>query len=385
VTFTQSNPYAPLLPYFNSVYDNDPELQQFFVDNPDVPDARILAQQTFEPAVIVNQHDYRFTLTLSQTLYNARAFPLLDQAELALASAESGVEVVTYQLEGALLQLYFNAVTFQRVIEAAQRNLDLARLALDRAQVALEEDVGSQFEVTRTQVALSTAERDLENARLAYRLSIEALATLLNTDANFDAEEPPTLTVPTDLDALVAHGLETRPDLRMHELVRSLDEARADEVDAQWWPILTAQASATVARSGAFSGDEFSWQLMVIASWNIWDGGLRSAASDSIEIDQVTHSLAQEQAVADLESDLQQGLLRLDSLQRNAENAQAEAELARENLALTQDALTLGAATRLEVDLAQQQLFLSELAQADAEVQLQAQIYALYRLAGLWE
>ena len=46
------------------------------------------------------------------------------------------------------------------------------------------------------------------------------------------------------------------------------------------------------------------------------------------------------------------------------------------------EAWSLGAASQLEVDIARSQLFLSEIALAEAEVRLQGFIYELYRLSG---
>lgn len=376
------NTYAPLLPYLESVYAMDTSLEQYFQDNPGIPDARMLAQLPSEPMTVTNQIDWQVTATLTQTIYNARAFPLLDQAEIMLSQAETVYEAVEFELIGALYRLYFNAVRYARLIEAAERNIDLAALTLERAQVAYEEDVGNRFEVTRAEVALQQADREWENAKLAYELAVESLAVLLNIPGDFDTIEPPALDQPAHQDDLFEQALNSRPDLENLRLMMMFHEERIDEVRSEWWPILQLQGQSVIREESAFSGDMVAWQLIFIANWSIWDGGIRIAERQVREFDLIQSQLRLEQAAAQVESTIDQAFLRVQGQQRLVSSARAEVELAQENMELTQDAFDLGAATSLDVQMAQQQLHLSEVTLASSEIELQYLIYELYRLSG---
>jgi outer membrane protein TolC len=370
-------------PYLDSVYENDPDLQQFFVDNPSVPDARNLAAATSEPIVVQNRHDFRFDLTLRQTLFDARALVYLDQAATALEQAELNREQVRYRLEGALQALYFDALALRRLIDISAGNFELARISAERARAAYELEVGARFDANRATVSAQTAQREYERAVLSYELALEALRAYLRLDDVQDVETPPTLDPPESLEALIESALENRQELAASALaLRSVDE-RLDENRAGWWPSFSAQAQASVVRESAFTGDAFSWNLGVFMNWDLWDGGLRLAQRDTIEIDRYNAELAADAQADAIVSELRSAWLRYETQARVLPSIRAEAELAERNNWLTREAQDLGAASALEVEISQEQLFLARIALADAEVTLQEIIYELYRLAGL--
>jgi len=166
VEFELPNLYAPLLPYLDSVYESN-AMDEYFAANPDAFDARLLASAPSEPSVIQFQHDYRLTVALQQTVFDFRALSLLAQAKTTLEQAEASRETVLFQLNGALEALYFDAVSTSRLVEVSHRNVEIAQIEFDRTTAAFEEEVGNRFEMTRAEVAVQTARRELENAQLA--------------------------------------------------------------------------------------------------------------------------------------------------------------------------------------------------------------------------
>lgn len=376
------NPLAPLSPYLDSVYNSDPQLQQFFAANPQVPDARALASAQSTPSVIQFRHNYQLVGTVTQTLFNARAFPLLNLADLSIARAEHAREEIAYQLNAALNQLYFTSIQFQRLISISERNVELARLNLNRARDAADAGVGNRFEVTRAQLNLTKAQRDLTRAHLAYDLSNQALASFLITENNFDTVSPPTLPPPSSCcQNLLDQALSERPDLRGADLTVAFDQERIRESEATFWPVMSAELQGVFQRASAFTGNPFFWTLTVQAQWVIFDGGFRDTETQTREIAAAQSEIRREQLKTKIAADLQQSWLRIQSQQSNVAAAASEASFAAENLSLTKEARDLGAATNLEVELAQEQLYLSELAVTSAEVELQALIYQLYQIA----
>lgn len=367
------NPFEPLAPFLDAVYS------EHAADYPDLYDPATLTQPTSGGGDIVQyRHDVSGSLTIDQSLYNARALPYIRQARIGVRQAENGRELVLHNLRGAVTQSYFAAVLQHRFVDVAERNVELARLAHESAVIAYEEDVGNRFEINRTQVELSRAERDVENARTAYRIAIRNLATLLDTEADFDVAQPPEITtapadpsVPADTPELIGHRLELE---RQGE--------RQTEVRNRWFPSLYARAQANLQRESAFAGDRFSWFLQIGASWDLWDGGEAAALRDLREEELLAEELRRDQTVAQLEAAIDNALLRIEQLERDVASAAADVELGRENLQLTDTAVLYGTATALDAQVAREQLYLSELSLATAEVNLQASIYDLLRLLG---
>ena len=375
------NSLAPLTPYLESVYARDPILQQFFNDNPAVPDARLLAQQPGVDAVIQARHNYQLIGTVSQTLFNARAFPLMRLADLMKLRSQHAAVEIEYQLQGALSQTYFSAVMFRRFIEVSRRNVELSRLGYERARVAQEEQVGNQFEVNRARVSLAKAERELANARLSYELSLQSLATFVNIEPDFDVESPSRLSAPPEAKPLVDQALEERPDFKGIDIDVAVAREQVVENESTYWPVLTAQFQGMFQRATALSGSPFSWTFTVQASWTLYDGGFRAAETETRELEVARLEILREQKRTQVSGEVRQAWIRARTQQAVVESARAEVALAKENYELTRDARDLGVATALEVEVAQEQRFLSELALANAESTLQSQLYSLYWLS----
>ncbi|MCB9520518.1 MAG: TolC family protein [Myxococcales bacterium] len=361
------NPYLPLAPYLEAIHTVAPEL----------PDPSPLLAPS-EPQVVQYRHDIGASLAVDQSLYNARALPYIRQSQVAIRQAENSLEVLRFQLRGAVTQAYFAAVLQRRLIDVSERNVELARLALQRAQIAFEEDVGNRFEMNRARVELSSAERDLQNAQTGYDIARRNLAGLIGrTDIDFEVLPPPTLS--TDLPTTDVEG---RPDIEAYALQTELQEHRVAEARGQWFPTLFAHLQGNVQRATAFGGDNFSWFLQIGANWTVYDGGTRSALGHQRERDLVTTETQRADALATVETAIDAGVLEALTLQRQIESAHADVALARENVELTEAAVELGVATSLDTQLAREQLYLSELALATLDVNLQARLYELRRISG---
>lgn len=382
VRFAQGNMFAPFTPYLDSVYNNDPALQNYFANNPDAVDARQLANAPAEEMIVRPRTDFSAQVTLTQPLFTARIFPARKLARIVKEQANAGIEVAAQQSLVAYNQLFFQAVALRRFISVATQNVENAELTLNRARILFEEQAGTEFDLTRAEVSHRAAVRDLTNARTSYRLSIEAIATLMRVEPNFDVVSPEELEAPASVDDVLSVALQERADLHAASLNIARSDAMAQEANMRKYPTLLGQAQASVGRVTVFTDQAVNWSLSLIASWDIFDGGAAGRDRRSARV---------EQARASLQLDLQRDQIR-DEIRRswiefqNQENliSQAEAEVAfaTQNYQLTIDARDLGAASALDVDMAQNQLYQAQLAYADAKTSQLAAIYNLYILQG---
>lgn len=351
------------------------------------PDAGLpLASDAFGgggSSVVQPRHDLRGSLTFTQTLYNARAFPLLDQAHITIARAQNGVDVAAWQLEDALLDAWFAATNLQQYIAITERNLELARVNHERANAALEEGVGTLFEVNRTRVDVASAERDVANAEANYRIAVSTIASLLDRDDNFVTVAPEDVTLPADLDASLEAALADRPDLAEYDLAIAYEEERIREVRSQFQPVFIGEFAMNLQRETAFAGDRFFWTASIFAEWSLYDGGQRRAERRRREATLAQTELRRDQTVAQLQDDIRRLRLELQTADADLALALEQSELAERNVWLTNEAFDAGAASQIDVELARQQLYLSELALADAEVRRMQAVYAIAWRVGL--
>ncbi len=375
IEFELGNPYEPLIPYLDAVRAANP-------DNPDLFDPSVLAQGG-EPATIQPRHEVRGGLTVSQSLFNARAFPLLQQAYLVIDQADNGVDQTRYQLGSVLEQAWFMACTLRRFVDIAEGQEEIARLTHERLQGLFDEGVGNLFEVRRALLDYNNAEREAENARRSYRIAVEAVAALLDVPSDFDVAEPAQLEVPATLDEVLESYEQRLPQFEGHDLAVEFSEEQLRVDRATMWPILTGQLNANLAPETAFNDRVFSWSLSVFATWTLYDAGTRRIARRDTEYELLQEETRREQSRQEVEADARQVWLEVQQSITDIERTTSQVEFAERNVWLTNESFQLGAATSLDIQVAQQQLYLAQLADADAQVTLLQRLYRLYRIVGL--
>ncbi len=366
------NVYEPIAPWLDTVA----------AANPALPPSSVLTDRGDEVMVVREQHAPRGILTVTQNLYAPAAAPLRDQAAAQREVADNALDATRLGVDGAVVELYFGAARWLRIVEAAEGNVELADLAVQRAERALQYEVGTAFELNRAQVDASRARREADSARTAYRLTIEALAMVLDVPPDFDVEAPAPSDVPLDIDALVAEALDARPEVRLAQAQLALHEARFRETRRGWVPAVQAQFEAMAQRETAFGGDAFVWNAQVAAAWSLYDGGQRSAEAAARALDAESARLAADEARLRIRTDVTSAVLRAADREREVAQAREEAALAERNDELTRQAADAGVASTLDVRAAREQLYLAQIAVGTAEVEYAQALVELERVVG---
>lgn len=377
-----ANPLAPLIPYLDSVYDNDPALQAQLAANPELPNARELARVEYEDSVLSPRFDYRASLTVTQPLYNGRFFPARRLADLAERQAHAAIEQATFYTQQAYTQIYFQAVGLQRYSDIAKANVETSRLTLERAQKLFEARAGSEVDLTRAEVAYLTALSDYENANIAYALALEAMATLLRVEPNFDVVEPEALATPASVEEMIETAFQERSELAVAELEVEAADIEAAQARSAFQPYVFAQGQANVVPVTALSGRAVTWNISLNLSWDLWDGGQARRARRSAEVAGYQAEIRRAQLEDQIRNEIRTAWLTMRTQENVVRRAEATANIAQINYDVTLRARELGAGSSLEIDVAQNALFQANLALADAQTQRLAAIYELYRLQG---
>jgi outer membrane protein TolC len=333
--------------------------------------------------------DDAFTGTASLTLplFDPRGIPLHRRARLerdgARLEARDAREVLAFDVAAS----FFVALNSEQVLAAAERRLQLARAthadARDRAAAGLV----SSNDVTRAELELWSAERDLTRARSALEIAHVQLAFLLDAPVR-------TLVAPAELletadaasgeeDALAAEALERRKDVRALQLRADALRAFADEARMRLLPnlSLTGQLRAT---SDEVLGDYRNDGLIgATLTWTLWDGGLRSAERRERLALATIGDLDRRAAARGTGRDVQEALSSLESGQAAARQAQAAAAAARRNSEESTILYRQGLAPALAVADASTRLFEAEVDLARAQFDLAQAFLALRRATGL--
>jgi outer membrane protein TolC len=369
IEVTFPNPYEPLAPWLQTVSALSPEL----------PDPSVLTSAPDTVLVSQLQHDVRGLLTVTQPVYQPLYAPVRRQADAALAASEAGRDLAAWQVLDGVEMLWFEAVRWLRVRDAAAQNLALAELNRERAQRALDNGVGQAFDIDRAQVAVLQAQQNRDSADALYRIQRDAIANLLNCAPNFEIEIPEAI----DASAVLAERPESfagRPEVRLARAQSDVARASGDTALARFLPVVQVSGTVTPHTVTDFQDDVVDWYIQGVVAWNVWDGGTRRAEADRLDAQAARLEWEALLAQNDLDARRRQGEIRVQEAQLRTRQAQEQADLAEAAHARTEQAWQTGAASRLDVDTALQAWLTARLQVAVAEVDVQSAAYALQRL-----
>jgi len=320
------------------------------------------------------------------TLLDLRALPLLRAATRGVDAQrlESG------ELERALAHDtasgYLLVLGAERLHEAARQRVTVAAQTAEEAKLRVEAGLAGRNDATRAELELATARLAATRAANDVTVTRLALGFLVGAEVgDRPLVEPADTALPAASPAeLAGRARATRPDLAA--LAARAEQARhfARAPRLGFVPRLDARGVYTGTNEAGLSGRDQDWNASVTLTWEIFDGGNRSAlaAQRDAEADEADLTLAQRRRAVDLE--VAQASTDLASAEASLVQAEARLAAARDNALEVRERYSYGLATALEqADAAVEQF--------EAESELVRQRYAralarleLARAVGLW-
>jgi outer membrane protein TolC len=222
-------------------------------------------------------------VTINQPLLNASAWPLYAQAR-ALADAQRAQNVDDKRLLAfSAASAFFAVLTASRVVEAAERQLDLAKANLADTKARAQAGLTSTNDVTRTQIEMAASEREVELDKGNLESAYVQLAFTINWPVSAPIAVPaPTLQAAEQpagaSDPLIAFALAHRPDIiaSRHSLTAARDFAA--EPLLRLVPTLSVQGSLTATTNPPPATGRWNDEILAATlGWTIYDGGTRYA------------------------------------------------------------------------------------------------------------
>ena len=326
---------------------------------------------------------YGATLAAQWTLFDGLA------REFTHAAAKFGAkEVEALHLEGQRLLLagvsgaYHTATLARESITIAEADAAYNERLLREAKARREAGAGSLSDELNFEVRLNAARATLINARRDYELAIVGLAELLavpesalarDTELAPLREESPEDLVLPDTDALLAHALETRPDLlrQRHAALRAKNTARAQR--GAFFPSLdlTAVQTATSLDDSHIGQDDFGTTVGLGLSFTLFAGGANRArlAEAKSAYRETKHALTE--AEIGVTADVRDGVERLKAVQEQLVLQRESAALVRRNRDLVEKGYNAGQESLVRLNQAQTELVSAQGRLALARVELQ--------------
>jgi outer membrane protein TolC len=228
-------------------------------------------------------NNYGLRLTVQQPLFTG--FRLQSSSDIAEYQAQATGEDynrdksdLVYNIQGAYWNLY-KAIKFKTVIDT---NVAQVKSHLKNVQNLAAQGIVTKDEVLRVEVQLSNAEVTQLSSQNNVRLATIALCNLigmpLTTEINPASEVQLRPNSAGELDSLIRHAVEARPEVKGMEYRVKAGESAVTLARSGWFPQIYLTGNYYYSRPNQRivpTVDEFrdTWDVGISASFDIWNWG----------------------------------------------------------------------------------------------------------------
>ncbi|MBI4817866.1 MAG: TolC family protein [Deltaproteobacteria bacterium] len=326
-------------------------------------------------APVQGHHALSAGALLSVMLLDLRAFPLLRQAEHQEEAARLGALEERRQLMFDTATRFVAVLGFEQVALASKRRLELARLQLRDARARFSAGLVSANDVTRAELEVATAELEDTRAKNNVVLAYEALSSLIDLPIEAGLAPPEALAMrarqrPPPVDTLIDEAKQRRLDVKKLSEDSLALQASANEPSTRIFPRLGLSGQYRISNEGGFAGRNDDLLGVVQLTWEVWDGGERSA--EAAGRDALAQIAASKVSAAErqLELEVRSALVNLELGHAAVSQSVIAVQLAERNAAETAELYRQGLSTALAVSDAALRRFEAEVGQARQQLTL---------------
>jgi outer membrane protein TolC len=321
---------------------------------------------------------------VNQPIINASAWPLYSQAKALADSAHAQSVDDKRLLAFSAANAFFAVLNADDFLQAAQRQLDMAKANLADTQARADAGLTSSNDVTRVRVDIASAARqveadkgNLDNAyvQLAFTINAPVLAPVLPPDATMRAAQQP----PGQIDGLVRLAMDQRPDLLVAKQAAIAAHYFAGEPMLRLVPTLGVQGAATATTNPAPTTGRWNDETVTATlTWTLYDAGVRYADKHSRDAQAKIADLALQQLGRGVDAQVRGAVALLVSAQAAFHVAEDAVTAARQSVDETAILYRQGLAKAIELVDANDARFAAEVNYAGAEYAV-AQAYLNFR------
>ncbi len=299
---------------------------------------------------------YSGTVQLSQPLFTGGAvYYGVKAARSRRGAASEDVRTASQTTIFNAAQDYYNAVLNREVLAVVRNSYELAKSHFKDVQAREAAGTASKFDVLRAKVAMQNQEAQVISAENDARLSV---ATLLR---EIGMPQDTRLELVTEFGAVGATprveealrtALANRPELASAELTARAQRNSVSAARSGYLPKLSGSAAwGGTSTDDPLLDDNFveSGSLGVQVQWNVFDGALTRARVAEARADLERLQWQERGLRKDVELQVRQAVLNLESARTFIESQGANVEEAAEALRLAEARQKAGAGTELDV------------------------------------
>ncbi len=303
---------------------------------------------------------WNISLEASQVVFAGGKINAAIEAErLAQDSLYFSLRDVIDRVVSQVRQQFSSVLATKGLIEVAQESVELAAQQLRDATNRFEAGTVPRFNVLRAEVELASVKPSLIRAKNDHLIAQLQLAKTLGLDASPDGQ----LTFqcvgelqigyrPVPLADALSLGRARRPSLKAQRQQILIEKQRISVARAGYLPHVEAVGGVrkqSASPSTNFDDALTGYFLGLRGTWNIFDGLETNGQVAQAKARMDSAIITYEDALQNVELEVQKAYADLRQFRETVESQQKNVEQAREALRLSQERLSAGAGTQLEV------------------------------------
>ncbi|MEO7109343.1 MAG: TolC family protein [Polyangiaceae bacterium] len=276
---------------------------------------------------------WTFGLTANQLIYDfGQTWGRYKAAQATTEAQRAAEQALKLQILFNVRRAYYNACAQKSLVEVSKETLDDQQRHLVQIQGFVRAGTNPEIDLAQGRTVVANAQVALINAQNNYASAKAQLnqAAGLFTGTSYEVgneEAPPIADEDASLDELAKRAVAARPELAQLEKQREAQEKLLSAVKGGYGPSLSATAGGSYV-GVALDGLVPNWDVGVILSWPIFQGGLTRAQVD--------------EAAATLQGVEAQKNVELLQIRLDVEQARLAVRAAKSSIGAASDALTNG-------------------------------------------
>ncbi len=344
-----------------------------------------------EPISIQIGQDYSVqgTLSVTKPIYTGgRAELAVDLAEEGVTASRLGTDVARLSVALGAQELGYGLLRAMQLAGVAAAQVTAIAEHARQAQALEDAGVAPHFDVVQANTELARAQEGLISAQTAIEQIKAQLRRLLALppDSDLSLTDPPPPVMPEgELPDLIDQALNSRPEVRAAEAGVRIARAGLALAERELAPSVALTGSLTGQTASGFGGNNYSWQVGVVATKPLIDGGARRG---KIEAAQAKLRAAELQLRSTRETTalgVVQQYLAIAEAREKIAAAQQGVEEARERRRMSQLRYREGLAAGIEVLDADTALAAAEASLVNAQYDLQLAVIRLRTALGIMD
>lgn len=276
---------------------------------------------------------WTFGLTANQLIYDfGQTWGKYKAAQATTEAQKAAEQALKLQIVFNVRRAYYNACAQKGLVDVAQETLDDQKRHLTQIEGFVRAGTNPEIDLAQGRTVVANAQVSLIQAQNNYAAAKATLnqAAGLFTGTSYDIgyeDAPPVTDEDASLDTLAKRAVGARPELAEIEKQREAQDKTLSAIKGGYGPSLSATAGGSYA-GVALDGLVPNWDVGLILSWPIFQGGLTRAQID--------------EAAANLQGIDAQKSVELLQIRLDVETARLAVRAAKSSIGAANDALVNG-------------------------------------------